>query len=57
MLLKRYATPVELAHALTLARRLRPALNSFIDYLERTPNYRQRRPASGKSSGTTPKGS
>jgi four helix bundle protein len=41
-LLKQYTTPVELSPAFNLMRRLNPALNNFIAYLERTPNVRQR---------------
>jgi four helix bundle protein len=47
MLLKQYATTIELAPAFTLIRRLRPALDNFIEYLERTPHYRQRRRPNG----------
>jgi four helix bundle protein len=41
-LLKRYATATALAPAFDLRRRLVPALNNFIAYLDRTPNIRQR---------------
>lgn len=40
-LLKRYTTTIELSPAFDLTRRLTPALNNFIAYLERTPNVRQ----------------
>ena len=43
MLLKRYATPAELAPAFALVRRLFPALDNFIDYLDRTRDHPQRR--------------
>ena len=43
-LLKRYWTAAELSPAFDLTRRLYPALNNFIAYLERTPHIRQNRP-------------
>jgi four helix bundle protein len=42
-LLKRYLTAAELSPAFDLTRRLYPALNNFIAYLERTPHIRQGR--------------
>ena len=39
---KRFATTQELAPGFGLMHRLFPALNNFIAYLERTPNYRHR---------------
>ena len=42
-LLKRYTTPADLSPAFDLVRRLYPALNNFIAYLELTPNTPQGR--------------
>ena len=42
-LLKRYTTPADLSAAFDLIRRLYPALNNFIAYLELTPNTPQGR--------------
>ena len=51
-LLKRYTTAVELSPAFDLMRRLKPALNNFIGYLERTPHVRHRRGHSPNLDGT-----
>jgi four helix bundle protein len=45
-LLKRYGTAADLSPAFDLIRRLYPALNNFIAYLELTPHAPQRRPGS-----------
>jgi four helix bundle protein len=41
--LKGYVTPTDCVAARSLIRRLFPALNRFIAYLDRTPNHRHRR--------------
>jgi four helix bundle protein len=50
---KRFATAQELAAAFSLMHRLFPALNNFIAYLERTPNYRHR-PRQPRTDGAKP---
>lgn len=42
--LKGYISPVEVHDAFQLAHRLRPALDSLIEYLERSANQRRQRP-------------
>ncbi len=48
---KRYSTPADLSPAFALVRRLYPALNNFISYLERTKDMRQGTPRTQKRKG------